>query len=466
MSRAGRDEGGGRRRPGMGLAARFTLSLGLVTTALAALAAWTLLQGLDALQQDMVETTRREMTAESAWLQARGAQLPSTIAGLQSSSLHGLSVQAGEAEVATLDGTVGTRLYAVPPTAPGAAPFALFAPRELGTRASSRLLLLVVLVTGSLVLATVAMGAWTARRVAAPLNEMVEDVLAISRGRLDRSIRGNQAVGEVAHLAVAVERMVADLREGEETERALAASQAEAEGLRALRRNLRPMRLAPPPGWFVETLVIESSGASSGDFADALQDEAGRLTLVVGAPAAEGLPGALLMAMTRAYLRGAALAGADPAAACDAANAALNRDLSRGLYCAAMVLRVNPADGSAALVSTGHQTPAVRWDADAARWVKLQPNGIALGFDEGPVFRKALETVQLEVKSGDALLLASPSVLRATSRSGKELGEGGLAALAKLALEEGMEAVERKLRAFVGDEPQADMAFALLRRIA
>lgn len=466
MSRAARDEGGGRRRAGMGLAARFTLGLGLVTAALAALAAWALLRGLDALQTDMVETTRREMAAETAWLNARGAQLPPTLAGLQSPSLHGLSVQAGDAEVGTLDGPVRTRIYTVPPATPGGPQLSAFAPTELGAKASTRLLLLVVLVTGSLVLATVVVGAWTARRVAAPLNDMVEDVLAISRGRLDRSIRGNQAVGEVAQLAVAVERMVADLREGQATERALVASQAEAEGLRTLRRNLRPMRLAPPPGWFVETLLIESQGASSGDFADALQDEAGRLTLVVGAPAAEGLPGALLMAMTRAYLRGAALSGADPAAACDAANAALNRDLSRGLYCAAMVLRVTPADGTAALVSTGHQTPAVRWDADAGHWLKLQPNGIALGFDEGPVFRKALETVQLEVKSGDAILLASPSVLRAASRSGKELGEGGLAALAKTALEEGMEAVERKLRAFVGDEPQADMAFALLRRIA
>ncbi len=456
----------GRRRAGAGLAARFTLGLGLFTTTLAVLAAFALLKGLDALQKDMVEETRRDMAAETAWMTARGAQQPPSVAATQSQGLHGLTVQAGDATVTTSEGEALTRLYTVPPAAPGGAPLTLFAPHAVGTKASSRLLLLVALVTGTLVLATVIVGAWTARRIAAPLNEMVEDVMAISRGRLDRSIRGDKAVGEVARLATAMDRMVADLREGQETERELAASQAEAESLRALRRNLRPMRIAPPAGWSVETRLIEPGGGGSGDFVDALQDERGRLTLVVGAPAATGMAGALLMAMTRAYVRGAVLAGADPAGACDAANAALNRDLTRGLYCAAMVLQVDPQAGDAALVSTGHQAPAVRWDAAAGQWKKLQPNGIALGFDEGPVFRKALETLRLEIRPGDAVLLASPAVLRAASRSGKELGEGGLATLAKIAVEQGMEAMESKLRAFLGAEPQADLAFALLRRSA
>ena len=47
---------------------------------------------------------------------------------------------------------------------------------------------------------------------------MAEDVLAISRGHLDRRIEGKGAVGELAHLAKAVDRMVGDLLEGKETE--------------------------------------------------------------------------------------------------------------------------------------------------------------------------------------------------------------------------------------------------------
>lgn len=466
MTRADEDEReNGRRRPGPGLAARFTLGLGLFALLLAAGAGFVLLRGLDALQGELVDEAHRGMAAETDHQRSRGAEVPGGVSAREGLGPHGKRVQSGA--MAAPDGGE-VRFFRVPgaagPDAPP--PTTLFAPAAGGADASSRMLLLVALVVGSLVVAVVIVGAWTARRIARPLNEMVEDVLAISRGRLDRRIRGDDAVGEVAHLATAMDRMVDDLMQGQETERALAASQAEAENLRELRRNLRPMRVAPPEGWRIETRLVESGAAGSGDFSDAMLSEDGRLTLVVGAPAAGGMPGALLMAMTRAYLRGAVLAGSEPAAACDTANAALNRDLSRGLYCSAMVLQADPASGAAALVSTGHQTPAIRWDATAKQWKKLQPNGIALGFDDGPVFRKALETMNLSLQPGDAVMLASPSVMAATSAAGKELGEGGLAQLAKIGVEQGLEAMEKKLRAFLGGDPEADLAFALLRRTA
>ncbi|MDA1259339.1 MAG: SpoIIE family protein phosphatase [Planctomycetota bacterium] len=458
----------GRRRPGPGLAARFTLGLGLFATLLAAAAGYVLLRGIDSLQEDLVNESYRSMTAETSRMRELGVEVPGGVNVMEGLGPHGRRVQAGTMLAETPEGPTDTRFFRVPSsTGPSAEPpMTLFAPAETGTDASSRMFLLVTLVTGSLILAVVIVGAWTARRIARPLNEMVEDVLAISRGRLDRRIRGDDAVGEVAHLAVAMDRMVDDLMQGQETERALVASQAEAENLRVLRRNLRPMRVVPPENWEIETRLLEAESTGSGDFSDALRDDGGRLTLVVGAPAAGGMSGALLMAMTRAYLRGAVLAGAEPAAACDTANAALNRDLTRGLYCSAMVLQVDPASGSAALVSTGHQTPAIRWDAAAKQWKKLQPNGIALGFDDGPVFRKALETMSLQLLPGDAIVLASPAVLAASSPSGKELGEGGLAQLAKIGVEQGLEAVEKKLRAFLGGGPEADLAFALIRRKA
>jgi serine phosphatase RsbU (regulator of sigma subunit) len=129
-----------------------------------------------------------------------------------------------------------------------------------------------------------------------------------------------------------------------------------------------------------------------------------------------------------------------------------------------MVARLEPSTGAVELVSAGHQVPAVRWAAAEGELRKLQPNGIALGFDDGPVFRKSLELLKLDLLPGDALFMCSTSVFEASSPSGKTLGESGVYQLAKIGINNGLGAMEEKLRAFLGGEPDADLAFALVRR--
>lgn len=458
----------GRRKAGSGIAARFTFGLGLVALMFAVPAALLLIDGVRGLSAETAEQAWRGMAVETGEMIARGAVLPGgEVQGRVYRGPGAVEIQVADTEVALGEARQPARLYRVLPEGAGsAAPVDLYAPPAGEFDSGSRLLVLVLLVTVGLVGVVVIFGAVTARRVAVPLREMIDDVLTISRGRFDHRIRTRKAVGEVVLLGRAVERMVEDLVTGQENERQLQQRQREAELLRELRRNLRPMTVEPPLGFSVESAVVEAAGAGTGDFVDALSDGEGRPTLVVGGTATRGAPGALLMAMTRAYLRGAVLGGGAPAQACDATNTSLNRDLARGLYASAMVARLEPATGGVELVSAGHKAPAVRWDAEAGQLRKLQPNGIALGFDKGPIFRKSLETLKLELKPGDALLLFSPAAFAVENAEGKALGENGVYALAKIAVERGLDAMQAKLGAFLGGQPPSDLAFALLRRAA
>ena len=83
--------------------------------------------------------------------------------------------------------------------------------------------------------------------------------------------------------------------------------------------------------------------------------------------------------------------------------------------------------------------------------------------DEGPIFRKSLETLELTLAPGDAIFLFSPSAFQCTSPSGKQLGEAGVYSLAKIAIENGLDAMQQKLEQFLGGAPADDLAFALLR---
>jgi serine phosphatase RsbU (regulator of sigma subunit) len=431
----------------------------------ASIAAYVLLVGIQDLGDELVLEAQANLAARTVKLEAIEARRGAMEMSVRTTE-DGILVQQGVGKVETLKGDREVRVLLAPRPGGGSGPAGtatFYAPPEPPADIAMRILALVVLVCGALVAAVVIIGAMTARRLAAPLNEMVEDVMAISRGHLDRHIRGEDAVGEVAHLAVAMERMVDDLLESQETQEALAATEAEKENLRELRRHLEPMSFEMPQDWVVESCLIEAGGAGSGDFVDIMADGGGHITALVGSPATHGMAGALLMAMTRAYLRSSLLGGAEPAVAFDGANTSLHRDLARGLYCSVIAARLDPQDGRIELVSAGHQAPAVRWDAEAGQLRKLQPNGIALGFDKGPIFRNSMETMSLELKSGDALFLFSPAAFEATSASGKVLGEAGVYQLAKIAIEQGMSAMDSQLRKHLGEEPESDLAFSLIR---
>lgn len=455
-----------RHPPGIGLAARFVIGLGVLVALIAAVASVALWTGARDVARETGLEAQRAMARRTGELLRDGVR-EGPISGQVLPAPDGVSIQTARATLQTERGSSQeARVFQVTADAPemgGPKSRLLYAPSEAAEAAGDRLLVLIALVSGGVLLGTLLVGAFTARRVAAPLRSMVDDVLAISRGRLDRRIRAEGAPKEVTFLARAVDRMVQGLMAGQRDREALHERQREAEALRELRRNLRPLATEPPYGWLVETRSLEAEGAGTGDFVDSLDDADGKVTLVVGSTAARGMAGALLMAMTRAYLRGAVLQGASPATACDRTNSSLNRDLARGLYASAMVLRVDPESAAAELVSAGHKAPAVRWDAEAGQLRKLQPNGIALGFDDGPIFRKSLETVELQLHPGDALLLFSPTIFQCASPSGKELGEAGVYSLAKIAIQEGLEAMTAKLESFLGGAPPADLVFALLR---
>jgi serine phosphatase RsbU (regulator of sigma subunit) len=453
----------------MGLAARFTFGIGAFALLFAGISTWALLNGAKTLNQETADTARLEMAKATGRIHAEEYQLPPEMAGKQYSAGSGIKVIVGSGDVAVGERKIPSKVFRVREASEEEGGLGrtldLFAPAKGNSNPEQRFVVLVLLVTAGLVGVVILFASITARRVSLPLKTLTEDVLTISRGRLDHRIRTEDAVGEVAMLGWAVDRMLDDLVEGQETQRSLEKRQQEVETLREIRRNLRPMEIDPPKGFKVDTLLVESAGAGTGDFADALSDGEGRPTLVVGTTATRGMPGALLMAMTRAYLRVAILEGHSPAESADRTNLSLNRDLSRGLYASAMIARLEPSDGTVELVSSGHKSPAIRWDAEEGIFRKLQPNGIALGFDRGPIFRRSMETLSLQLKKGDALFLFSPSAFEETNPKAKPLGENGVYALGKIAVEEGMPAMEEKLKTFLGGQPRSDLAFAMCRAV-
>jgi sigma-B regulation protein RsbU (phosphoserine phosphatase) len=104
-------------------------------------------------------------------------------------------------------------------------------------------------------------------------------------------------------------------------------------------------------------------------------------------------------------------------------NRHLAKGVRRGMYVTAIYALLEPATGEVEVACAGHKVPLLRYTASDGKVRTTQPEGIALGFDRGPVFDHALQTVKVEMASGDRLILSNTGPLQVLNAKGEELGE-------------------------------------------
>jgi serine phosphatase RsbU (regulator of sigma subunit) len=283
------------------------------------------------------------------------------------------------------------------------------------------LTVLVVLIGG--IVAVVVSGAMTK-----PLEYLVEDVRQIARGNLAHHTRVRGG-GEVASVAKAIDRMAHDLREAQDAELELSAREREMEVAGEVREALLPQSTPLLAGYELAGLHVESE-QSGGTFHDFIDCDDGSIGILVCDVSGLGLPGALVGATARSYLRSELARSAGVEDALKRANRHIAGDMRRGMYVTALYLRLRPDSRVAELACAGHKLPLVRCSADGT--VRLmQPEGIALGFDKGPVFDRALQVHEFEVEPGDRLVLSAAVVAGVVNSRGEELGEKAFYALVR-----------------------------------
>jgi serine phosphatase RsbU (regulator of sigma subunit) len=135
-------------------------------------------------------------------------------------------------------------------------------------------------------------------------------------------------------------------------------------------------------------------------------------------------------------------------------NRELARDMRRGMYVSALYVVIEPGQHRAMVACAGHKFPLVRWSAADGKVRLIHPEGIALGFDKGPIFERRLELTEVAIEPGDRLVLANtgPAVLK--NDAGAEFGEKQLYTLVQRfgpkPTEEFLERIRSVLEAYAG----------------
>ena len=82
--------------------------------------------------------------------------------------------------------------------------------------------------------------------------------------------------------------------------------------------------------------------------------------------------------------------------------------------------------GEVTMASAGHR-PAILWRA--GKTATINPNGIALGLDIGPVFDRAIEEKRVTMQKNDRLVMYTDGLLSAENDAGETYGEERMAHL-------------------------------------
>jgi sigma-B regulation protein RsbU (phosphoserine phosphatase) len=267
------------------------------------------------------------------------------------------------------------------------------------------------------------------RRVTAPITALIEDVRILSHGNLDHRVRV-QAGGELGLLAKSVDRMIRSLRDAREAERETEMREHELAVAAEVRTSLLPETTPQIPGYEVaaHAAAADSVGGDLYDTIEKVGDGTSVGFLVAGI-SARGVPGAMLMTMARAYLHGALETHTSPAEALKVANRAVTRDMRRGLFVTALVAILDPREGRVRVACAGHKAPLFHYKAAEQKVEWVHPEGIALGFDPGPVFDRTVQDTEIHLAPGDRVVLTTSGVSALKNEADEELGENRFVAL-------------------------------------
>jgi serine phosphatase RsbU (regulator of sigma subunit) len=242
-----------------------------------------------------------------------------------------------------------------------------------------------------------------------------------SSGDPNRAIRAHGA--EATAVARAVERMVGNLefrqKHGSaDLEEVVAKERRIAEEIHGALMAKNPPRLSD---YEVETL-FKPGFEIAGDHFEYFRIDEDHLGVVLLDTNVRGIPAALLTSATKAYLRAAAPRELSPAEVLRVVNRNLAGDVPPGRHVTALYVVIDTREGKATVASAGH-LPLLVYRHATGKAAKVNPEGIALGLDVGPVFDRALQEGEIPLGIGDRLVLYTDGALQVQNETGEEFGE-------------------------------------------
>lgn len=225
-----------------------------------------------------------------------------------------------------------------------------------------------------------------------------------------------------------------------------------------LQANLLPRKVPQIPGYDVSA-YYRPSREVGGDYYDFIEIDAEHLGILVADVSGKGIPGSIVMTETRALMKSEAVRTLSPAETLTRVNRVLYNDIKRGMFVTIYYMILSIQKGLLTAVSAGHN-PMVLWRKASNTCHLVNPNGLALGIDKGPLFEKTLKEQKVQLFKGDRFVLFTDGVTESMNRNDEQFGQNRFylrtKQLADKSSSEFLSILMKEIEEHQGDAPQHD----------
>jgi serine phosphatase RsbU (regulator of sigma subunit) len=293
-------------------------------------------------------------------------------------------------------------------------------------------------------------------RISRPMGVLMNGLEALGRD-LSFVIR-MPARNEFHVLAGALTRMAQQIQQAQRDLLARERLAHEIELARQIQESLVPRGVTP-----VERLQIAYHYASAyevgGDYLDIIPVGSSRMCFVMADVSGKGVPGMVVMAMTRVLVRQFANAQSSPREILVHLNDALAGNIKPGMFVTAFVGVLDLERGVLSYSNAGHN-PLVCFDASGQRSAAARLKGVPIGVFPTTQFAGTLEDYTLRLNDGDIALLYTDGLVESANQREEQFTLERLVGLSDRHASGGALQLVRTLVAeekrFRGDAPQMD----------
>lgn len=267
----------------------------------------------------------------------------------------------------------------------------------------------------------IAVANWLAGNITKPIDLLMRDMQSVARGNLSHVTKPHSS-DEIGVLASEFNKMTQNLLGAQSALVEQEKAEYELSLAREVQRHLLPAEAPQIPG-FDAAAFYQGAKAVSGDYFDIIDLGNGHWGFIVADVSGKGIPGSMVMAITRTIVR--LIAPKFPTRTADTlreTNRLIAKQIKRGMFVTAVYAILDQASGTLTYSSAGHN-PIIVYRAATKSYELATTKGIALGFNEGPIFDKTIQEGTLQLGAGDAVMLYTDGFPEAMNANNEEFGD-------------------------------------------